>query len=524
MADNIFDQFDASVDNTQSPPVDRAAAISIRPAPVNPFDQFDAAPAVAAPDKSAVDWSKYNQSFGELKPVDFSPTTRIRHGMQDALIGAGMQPYTAGNLAGGVINAASTVVPPIGSILSAADLPYNVSRGNYGSAAMDALGTVPGVLAGKRLVQAAKGTYPTLQMADTPSRVVDPLTGQATDELINASRAGYNRVANAPIEFHPNTVGDYANRAKYILQQPAGGPFTPESAPGIYATLDRFSNAMRQRGTVVTPYDFDVLRQQLRSFGEGPDAAAGQRAATILDRYLQNPPPGAVVRSAPGALDTLRGDLAQARGDYRAGKTAAAVEKEIDRAGTKADAAHSGLNVDNTTRGRLAALTTTDAGENRIFGATYPERQAINAVVAGDPATNRARLIGNKLGGGGGLGNTGIGALAGSGATAVAHAMGMDPYTAFAMGGAAGYGVAKAGTTLRGIANERTVRAADEVVDTIRRNSPLYRTRAAASPPIADPRSMARDAIAYAMIPQLRQAGSNVWDQLNVPYANREQQ
>jgi hypothetical protein len=57
----------------------------------------------------------------------------------------------------------------------------------------------------------------------------------------------------------------------------------------------------------------------------------------------------------------------------------------------------------------------------------------------------------------------------------------------------------------------------------IRRNSPEYAARAASTPPIADPLAMRRDAIAYSLIPQLRQGGTNLWDQLHVPYENREQ-
>ena len=63
--------------------------------------------------------------------------------------------------------------------------------------------------------------------------------------------------------------------------------------------------------------------------------------------------------------------------------------------------------------------------------------------------TNRMRLWGNKLAGGGGAGATGLGIMAASAGTGAAHMMGVDPYTAMAIGGAVGTGVGKAGTTHR---------------------------------------------------------------------------
>ena len=69
-----------------------------------------------------------------------------------------------------------------------------------------------------------------------------------------------------------------------------------------------------------------------------------------------------------------------ARGNWRAGKTAETVAREIDRAGTRSGARYSGRNTANITQQQLTALTTTDAGANKIFGARPNEIAAINAV------------------------------------------------------------------------------------------------------------------------------------------------
>lgn len=503
------------------------------------FDEYvGGAPTQVPVAKSDIDWSSFNKPQGELKAADPSWTQAAKWAGQDVLMQAGMQPYTAGKLSDALLNVGSTVVPPMGTVLSGADLTYDASRGNVGRAAMDAIGAIPGVVAARRFAQGVRGALPTIVTADVPTRTVDQTTGRVTDELLDASRNAYDRVAQAPIEYHPNAIADYAQRARYYLQQPgARGVFTPESAPGVFGLLDRYPAefARNQRGPgplppgttnlgrTVTAQDFDILRQQLRSFDSGADSAAGQRAAAILENYMYNPPPGAILRMRPGAMDTLRADMDAARGDWRAGKTAATVEKEIDRAGTKAGGAGSGLNIDNQTRQRLSALTTTDAGEAKIFGALYPEKQAINAVVAGDPVTNKLRYIGNRMGGGGGFTGTFGGGIAGHTLNSLLGSWGVDPITATAVGAATGYAWPKVGEAFRRAANDRTVRAAEDVVDQIRKNSPLYRAREAASPDMIDPRAMTRDAVAYAMLPQVAQQGRNVWDQMHVPYDNREE-
>jgi hypothetical protein len=60
--------------------------------------------AISSPDNSAVDWSHYNQPFGELKPATYTPTQRIGNLATDALTGLGMKPYFANDLTSRVGN------------------------------------------------------------------------------------------------------------------------------------------------------------------------------------------------------------------------------------------------------------------------------------------------------------------------------------------------------------------------------------------------------------------------------------
>ena len=466
----------------------------------------------------AVDWSKYNQPFGEIKKDDPNVTERARRVGQDVLMSGGMEPYRARHLSEGAIGIVGAT--PMGSVLSAGDLGYDVKRGNWGHAALDAVGVLPLALQARRGVQALRGELPTVRMADTPTRTVDPRTGAVDDELLSSARGHYGAVAQSPVVFHPGTMPNVTDAMRMALQQPQFGAFTPEAAQGVHALLTRWGQDFAGH-RVATPHDFDVLRQQLRKFTDGADSAAGPRAADFIDQFLSNPPRAWILRGTPQELGAIRGHLEDARGDYRAGKTSETVEYSVDRAGTKAGAANSGLNVGNKTQQALTDLANPPpGGYDKIFGATYPEKQSLNAV-GQDWLTNKARYLSNRMGGGGGFTGTFGGGIAGHTVNSLLGSWGVDPITATGVGMTAGWAYPKVGEAFRRLANERTVRAADEAIDAIRRNSPLYRAREAAAPDIADPQAMLRDAIAYAMIPQLKDEAKDAWDRAHVPYENR---
>lgn len=494
------------------------------------FDEFVSKPPEAPIGPNEVDWAHYNQPFGTIQAGDPNLTEYTKGKVQDAILGAGTamggkpNPYLAGKVANAVVDLGGYT--PLGSALSGGDALYSAAHGHPIRAGFEAIGAIPGVMQVRRGIQAVKGILPTLRMADTPLRTVDQATGKVTDELKNSSQAAYGRVAQAPIEYHPNAIEDYSWITKHHLQNtpdPNGNVFTPEAAPGVFSTLDRFTNQIRARGPqFVTPQDFDTLRRQLRSFDSGPDSAAGARAAQILDNYMYKPPPGAVVRMAPGALDTLRADMDAARGDWRAYKTSNTVESEIDRRALKTAKANSALNLDNNTRAGLESLVDPKYVSERLPGASWNEQQAIRGVIKGDDTTNQMRYWSNRLGGGGGAGGTVIGAGGAYGLNHLLGAWGVDPVSAAVIGGAAGFATPKVGEALRTIANNRTVAHAEEVVDQIRRNSPLYQARkAAAGPEPVDPFALQRDAIAYAMLPRASKIGTTESNRSMVPYENR---
>jgi hypothetical protein len=505
MPENIFDQFDSPAPSSgmQLPPV--AVPPDAAATPSNVFDQFDAPPVKTSPAPGQLDWSKYNQPFGELKPADPSWSEWLRSKGQDALIALGANPYNAGKMSDIAVTGA-TVNPIMGSLLSGADMTYDLSRGNYGHAALDAAGMAPGGLAGTRIV---KG-MPLLKMADTPT----------TGELKTAAGNAYDAVRDSPVVYAPSAMDDLVNNTRIELTKRG---LNPVKAPSTFGVLDA-AGAPRPAGAIITPDDFDTLRQQLRGGVPGTqDSLAGQLAIEHLDRRMASPAPGDVLRGTAQDVDTLGRNLADARGNYRPAKLSETVEGKIDTAAVKSDVANSGKNLDNTTRQWLAGLITTKAGQRAMAGANDAERQAVRDVAKGDWLTNSLRSWGNRLGGGGGWGQTFVGSIGAGVGGGAAHMMGLDPVTSSAVAAMTGGAVPVAGGIMRSIENERTTRAADKIAELIRQRSPEYARRTAAAPPITDPFALQRDAIAYAMIPQAVQGGKNAWDNLSVPYENRDQ-
>ncbi|RPH74037.1 hypothetical protein EHM76_04245 [bacterium] len=450
-----------------------------------------------------------NKEFGELKPADPSWTQWLKWKTISGLNMAGMKPHNAQHAADAIEGLGSFT--PMGGILAGADFTYNLPRGNFGAAAFDALGAYPGVRAARRVMR--EGLVPTTRTAATPS----------VDELERSSRAGYRFTENSPVVYHPDAVGDYATQARLYLESPrhGRGVFSPEKAPEVYRTLERWERQFPRGGTrPVTPTDLDTLRQQLTGL-EGANGEAGRQAAQLLEAYMVRPPPRALRRGTPQDLDDMRQAFIQAKGDWRAAKTSEGVEDALHYAGIKTGRQHSGQNLGNVTRQELSQFVASPSGENRLFGASDAERQAIINAVMGDPTTNKLRFGGKLLGGGGGLGMTASGGAGAGVSGMVAHSMGLDPITSAGLALSGGALTPAAGYALNSMANERTVRAGREVAEMIARNSPLYRAREAVSPAVPNLMPAARDAMAIAIMQQGREHGTDYWNRQFVPFDQR---
>jgi hypothetical protein len=514
-------------------------------------NMFDAEP-VPQPKSgfNAFSPQQFNRPFGELKPRSLAPSEQVQSWGQDALMAAGANPYVAGKLSRAYSDIGRAFTP-MGAILSGADMPYHINKGQYGAAAFDAIGAIPGVTSARRAIPEGRmgsSPMPTVRTAETPVINTSDYARRAQEGgpaaqrraayeasqpnmlpavlpqgLENSARAAYRFSERSPLEYHPDAVANYVDRARAYLQSPyhGQGTFSPEKAGEAFATLERAAQAFPRGGNrPVTASDFDTLRQQLQGL-PGPSGPAGHQAVNVLDTFMLRPPQGMLTRGTPQDIAALENALMQARGDWRAAKTSEGVADAVDYALIKAGRANSGQNPGNTTRQELSKFVSSPSGENRLIGATDAERAAITDAVMGDRTTNLLRSGSTLFGGGGGLqrGLAGAGG-AGTGAYLASH-FGLDPWTSMAVTGTGAVAAPLAGALMRSGANARTIRAGEEVAGDIARNSPLFRAREAVSPPVADPTVGMRDRMTMMMMPAFHDKGIDLWNEDQVPFANR---
>ncbi len=144
----------------------------------------------------------------------------------------------------------------------------------------------------------------------------------------------------------------------------------------------------------------------------------------------------------------------------------------LEQAEARAHASHSGSNIDNAIRQRVASLL---QSPERLQGFSQPEIDALNDVVQGGLVRNTARRVGNYFGGGGGLGS-----LA---ATAAGAALGghlMPGIEGTALGAAVPTAV---GVSAKGLENALARRSLGGVDEMVRARSPLAETLAGTTVP-----------------------------------------
>lgn len=285
---------------------------------------------------------------------------------------------------------------------------------------------------------------------DIASAVTKAPTAQ---QLKNAATAGYDaaRASSATV-----SGADVASMAQKVQDELVGEHgIIPKTAPKTYAILDELANPTE--GAFGTYTGLEAARRGLSTIaGEGgTEGFAAKKAMQPLDNFI----------------DSLAPEAADARANYAAAMRSNAVTGTFDKATTglgeraeaTAHASHSGANYDNALRQQVRSFL---RNPSNVAGFSQPEIDALQSVVDGSFLQNRARWIGNKLGGGGGLGNLftmGLGGYAGS------HLMGPEGAAIGAMVGPA------LGTSAKGLENylaRRSLNSADEI---IRMNSPLGR-------------------------------------------------
>lgn len=288
-----------------------------------------------------------------------------------------------------------------------------------------------------------------LPVRTPPPEAVTP----TIQELKTAAKAGYQSPEVTDLAIKPNTLTEFAQATKTALNK-EGYDETPAVAKGTFAILDKIEKA--PEGAVVTGQNLLSLKKTFGNAAKevGADgqptanAAAAKQAMKAVDEFMGNIAEKDIISGSPAsALSTLK----TANANYSAAKTAEGIDRKVIQAENRAAATHSGQNVANTVRQRLATVM-----NGPEFARFKPDEQAmIRQIVQGTPTANAVRFVGKLLGGGGGLGaitSATIGGYATGGPGAVAPVIGF---------------------ALNALSNRMTLNQAAKLSEAIRSRAPL---------------------------------------------------
>lgn len=302
----------------------------------------------------------------------------------------------------------------------------------------------------------------------------------ATPALNAAARFARNRVAREPLALKPEElkasaahnfnapeVTETTLHPQAVQQFYEGLPATLETkghatdviAPQTYAQVGQYA---RRAAGQQEPITINQLRDQ-RAVLQGiaqtstvpKERAAATTAIKSLDEFIANPQfanfPG-LRGEATGSGAEATTALETARGNYA---TAMSLEK-LDRKQfikeLRAASSDSGLNTGNRLRQGIVELMANE----RTFRNLKPEvRDAMENVVRGNAGEDTVRFLSNILGGGGGIGNTGV------------------RFVGAKLAGPLGAFLPEVGTALRILSNRMTVQEFDKLRTLIASNSPL---------------------------------------------------
>jgi hypothetical protein len=283
---------------------------------------------------------------------------------------------------------------------------------------------------------------------------VEPPSAEALKE---AARVGYDQVRDAGVDYSAKSVQTLARAAQSELEKDG---ILKELAPKSFSILDKLSNA--PEGAVAPISGIEAARRAFgnaaKDFANPTEQLAAKRVMERLDQFVMDPDASSVVAGAAGEAGSV---LKAARGNYAAAKRSGSLTGVQEAAELRAAAANSGQNVGNSVRSRIASLL---LKPKEAAGFTEAEIGQLNKVARGSRTANTTRVIGNLLGGGGGLG-AGFTAAAGAGAGA------MTGSPAATVAGAALPLAGAASKQISNILTERALAVADKMT---RSRSPLY--------------------------------------------------
>jgi hypothetical protein len=356
-------------------------------------------------------------------------------------------------------------------IYSAVTLPGDVAQGNVSMTGEDGHANPEVINRAAELASVASPMSPAarsgigfagaLKTRETPAPTEEMLAG--------ASDVGYDAARNSPFELKASAVGDWAAATQAELAKKGRlERFAPDTH-GVLSDLQKAPpGATATGGNLISARE--ALREASRNFTNPREKSAAEIAIRELDRFIENPPPQAVLAGDASAFAKTAAD---ARGNYAAKKRSELLSQALEYADQNAGAANSGANVGNAERAKMRQIYQSD---KKSAGFSDDELGQIDQIIRGTPLGNATRTAGNALGGGGGLGAA---VTAGLGGAATAHMGGIG-----AIAPVIGYGLKKYSDSL----GKREI---DLLQEMVRRRSPLAETMPERMAGEVDPRKAA---------------------------------
>lgn len=342
--------------------------------------------------------------------------------------------------------------------------------GPAGIARRAALGAVSG-LASEAAGQATQGTAAepyarvagaliTPSLAGRTSNLVNNVVGRrvaaangarmaapTVDELKAAGGAGNDAFRASGATVDPNELAKFAQDQRFRLDQQGYDPLDHGPA---YNVLNRMDQA-GQQAPVGAP-QMSSWMQNLRRQGEATQdfrPTQGASAARDISRNFED-----WLNQQAGSNPTLRDALdtrAEGNANYAGYIRGNDINNAMEQAELNAARQNSGANLGNALRAQAQKLY------NR--GGWSPEEEAqLQTIIRGTMASNLTRRLSNILGGGGGIGHSGM--------AFAAHA---------AINPIAGLGVFLGGPALRGMSNNMVLNQFKRLGDLSARRTPLGR-------------------------------------------------
>lgn len=279
--------------------------------------------------------------------------------------------------------------------------------GNYGTAALNAVGATPLPLVDKAVGGAVKGLRRLGTSVDDGARGLvqgaEEVAEQATkaaprrmspEELKTASRAAYKEADEAGVIFTPRGVQRISQEIKTDL---ADFGYHPNLHPQVKTALEELDRIATGN---VTFKGMDTLRKLTKAAANSTkdeERKAGMMIIEKIDDLMAN---SRQMETIAGSSEKAGEAIKRARELWGRARRTELIEEAVVRAERRAGSTGSGGNIDNATRQNLRRLLD-DPRKARMF--TKAERELIDKVVRGTKGLNTLRQLGKLSPEGNGL-------------------------------------------------------------------------------------------------------------------------